>query len=35
MRAEEYLAAQRARTDLARAMQRVMAKVDVIMLPTG
>ncbi len=35
VRAEEYLLAQRARTDLARAMQDAMAKVDVIMLPTG
>lgn len=35
IRAEEYLAAQRARTDLARAMQRVMAEVTIIMLPTA
>lgn len=35
VRAEEYLLAQRARTDLARAMQDALAKVDVIMLPTG
>ena len=35
VRAEEYLLAQRARTDLARAMQDAMAKVDVIMLPTS
>ena len=35
IRAEEYLAAQRARTDLARAMQRAMAEVDTIMLPTA
>jgi aspartyl-tRNA(Asn)/glutamyl-tRNA(Gln) amidotransferase subunit A len=35
VRAEEYLLALRARTDLARATQDVMAKVDVIMLPTS
>ena len=34
VRAEEYLRALRARTDLARATQDEMAKVDVIMLPT-
>jgi aspartyl-tRNA(Asn)/glutamyl-tRNA(Gln) amidotransferase subunit A len=34
VRAEEYILAMRARTDLARAMQQVMATVDVIMLPT-
>jgi aspartyl-tRNA(Asn)/glutamyl-tRNA(Gln) amidotransferase subunit A len=35
VRAEEYLLALRARTDLARATQDALAKVDVIMLPTG
>jgi aspartyl-tRNA(Asn)/glutamyl-tRNA(Gln) amidotransferase subunit A len=35
VRAEEYLTALRARTDLARATQDAMAKVDVIMLPTS
>ncbi len=35
VRAEEYLLALRARTDLARAMQDAVAKVDVIMLPTS
>ena len=35
VRAEEYLQALRARTDLARATQDVLANVDVIMLPTG
>jgi aspartyl-tRNA(Asn)/glutamyl-tRNA(Gln) amidotransferase subunit A len=35
VRAEEYLLAQRARTDLARATQDVMAGVDVAILPTG
>ena len=35
VRAEEYLQAQRLRTDLARAMQKVMASVDLLMLPTG
>ena len=35
VRAEEYLLALRARTDLARATQDAMAKVDVVMLPTG
>ena len=35
VRAEEYLQAQRARADLARAMQAAMAGVDVLMLPTG
>jgi aspartyl-tRNA(Asn)/glutamyl-tRNA(Gln) amidotransferase subunit A len=35
VRAEEYLLAQRARSDLARAMQEALAQVDVIMLPTG
>jgi aspartyl-tRNA(Asn)/glutamyl-tRNA(Gln) amidotransferase subunit A len=34
VRAEEYIRAMRARTDLARAMQAVMATVDVLMLPT-
>ena len=34
VRAEEYILAMRARTDLARAMQAVMATVDVLMLPT-
>jgi aspartyl-tRNA(Asn)/glutamyl-tRNA(Gln) amidotransferase subunit A len=34
VRAEEYILAMRARTDLARAMQTVMATVDVLMLPT-
>ncbi len=34
VRAEEYILAMRARTDLARAMQNVMATVDVLMLPT-
>jgi aspartyl-tRNA(Asn)/glutamyl-tRNA(Gln) amidotransferase subunit A len=34
VRAEEYILAMRARTDLARAMQKVMATVDVLMLPT-
>jgi aspartyl-tRNA(Asn)/glutamyl-tRNA(Gln) amidotransferase subunit A len=35
VRAEEYVQAMRARSDLARAMQAVMASVDVMMLPTG
>ena len=35
VRAEEYINAMRMRTDLARAMQSVMATVDVMMLPTG
>ena len=35
VRAEEYLQAQRLRTDLARAMQKVMASVDLLMLPTS
>jgi aspartyl-tRNA(Asn)/glutamyl-tRNA(Gln) amidotransferase subunit A len=35
IRGEEYLQAMRARTDLARAMQAVMATVDVVMLPTN
>jgi aspartyl-tRNA(Asn)/glutamyl-tRNA(Gln) amidotransferase subunit A len=35
VRAEDYLTALRARTDLARATQDAMAKVDVIMLPTS
>ena len=35
VRAEDYLQAQRARTDLARAMQAAMAGVDVMMLPTN
>jgi aspartyl-tRNA(Asn)/glutamyl-tRNA(Gln) amidotransferase subunit A len=34
VRAEEYILAMRWRTDLARAMQAVMATVDVLMLPT-
>jgi aspartyl-tRNA(Asn)/glutamyl-tRNA(Gln) amidotransferase subunit A len=34
VRAEDYILAMRARTDLARAMQKVMATVDVVMLPT-
>lgn len=34
IRAEEYVLATRARTDLARAMQAVMAGIDVMMLPT-
>lgn len=35
VRAEEYLAAQRARTDLARATRQAMAAVDVVVLPTA
>jgi aspartyl-tRNA(Asn)/glutamyl-tRNA(Gln) amidotransferase subunit A len=35
VRAEEYLQALRARTDLARATQETMATVDLLMLPTG
>jgi aspartyl-tRNA(Asn)/glutamyl-tRNA(Gln) amidotransferase subunit A len=35
IRAEEYLAAQRARADLARAMQSALAEVNLIMLPTS
>ncbi|MEI7871812.1 MAG: amidase [Alphaproteobacteria bacterium] len=35
VRAEEYIQAQRLRTDLARAMQAVMATVDLLMLPTS
>jgi aspartyl-tRNA(Asn)/glutamyl-tRNA(Gln) amidotransferase subunit A len=35
IRGEEYLQAMRARTDLARAMQAVMATVDLVMLPTN
>jgi aspartyl-tRNA(Asn)/glutamyl-tRNA(Gln) amidotransferase subunit A len=35
IRAEDYVQATRARTDLARAMQSVMATVDVMMLPTA
>jgi aspartyl-tRNA(Asn)/glutamyl-tRNA(Gln) amidotransferase subunit A len=35
VRAEEYINAMRMRTDLARAMQAVMATVDVLMLPTA
>ena len=35
VRAEEYIQAQRLRTDLARAMQKVMATVDLLMLPTS
>lgn len=34
VRAEEYIQAMRMRTDLARAMQAVMATVDLLMLPT-
>ncbi len=34
VRAEEYIQAMRQRTDLARAMQAVMATIDVLMLPT-
>ncbi len=34
VRAEEYILAMRARVDLARAMQTVMATVDLMMLPT-
>jgi aspartyl-tRNA(Asn)/glutamyl-tRNA(Gln) amidotransferase subunit A len=35
VRAEDYIQAQRLRTDLARAMQKVMATVDLLMLPTS
>ncbi len=35
VRAEEYVQAMRLRTDLARAMQAVMADVDLLMLTTG
>jgi aspartyl-tRNA(Asn)/glutamyl-tRNA(Gln) amidotransferase subunit A len=35
VRAEEYIAAIRARTDLARAVQRVLEQADVLMLPTS
>ncbi len=35
VRAEEYIQAMRWRTDLARAMQSVMASIDVLMLPTA
>ncbi|MDP1749107.1 MAG: amidase [Reyranella sp.] len=35
VRAEEYIQAQRLRTDLARAMQKVMASIDLLMLPTS
>lgn len=35
VRAEDYIQAQRQRTDLARAMQKVMSTVDLLMLPTG
>jgi aspartyl-tRNA(Asn)/glutamyl-tRNA(Gln) amidotransferase subunit A len=35
VRAEEYIQAMRWRTELARAMQAVMATVDLLMLPTG
>jgi aspartyl-tRNA(Asn)/glutamyl-tRNA(Gln) amidotransferase subunit A len=35
VRAEEYILAMRMRTDLARAMQAVMATIDVLMLPTN
>ncbi|HEV7252080.1 MAG TPA: amidase [Mesorhizobium sp.] len=35
IRAEEYLRAQRSRTALARATQRMMAAVDLIVLPTA
>jgi aspartyl-tRNA(Asn)/glutamyl-tRNA(Gln) amidotransferase subunit A len=34
VRAEDYILAMRARTDLARVMQKTMATVDVVMLPT-
>ncbi len=34
VRAEDYIQAQRLRTELARAMQKVMATVDLLMLPT-
>lgn len=34
VRAEDYIRAMRARTDLARAMQATMSTVDVVMLPT-
>ena len=35
VRAEDYIQAQRLRTDLARAMQKVMTTVDLVMLPTS
>lgn len=35
VRAEEYIQAMRARTELARAMQATMATVDLMMLPTA
>src|SRR4029077_10279186 len=35
VRAEEYIRAMRLRSDLARAMQAVMADIDLLMLPTG
>ncbi|MGE0224445.1 MAG: amidase [Acetobacteraceae bacterium] len=35
VRAEEYINAMRRRVDLARAMQAVMATIDVLMLPTA
>lgn len=35
IRAEDYVRAMRMRTDLARAMQQVMATMDVLMLPTS
>ena len=35
IRAEDYVRAMRARTDLARAMQLVMADIDLLLLPTG
>jgi aspartyl-tRNA(Asn)/glutamyl-tRNA(Gln) amidotransferase subunit A len=35
VRAEDYIQAMRLRTDLARAMQAVMATVDLLMLPTS
>ncbi len=35
IRGEDYVQAMRARTDLARAMQQVMATVDMMMLPTA
>jgi len=35
VRAEDYIQAQRLRTYLARAMQKVMATVDLLMLPTS
>ena len=35
VRAEEYIQAQRLRAELARAMQKVIASVDLLMLPTS